>query len=469
MKKLLTVCLALMLVLTFSLSAAAADYSLTIAGDGVDRPLTLTAAQLAAMPKLTQTFSSVNTYPTEKLYYSQGVSLWTLLERAGLKDEATTVNIAALDADGAVSYNKTLLLSDLLAERYYFDETGNKTPVVPVLALKLGTSADALDDDDLSFLFGQLADTEQTNPYFVSETRLITVSCAPVSQWAPPSYTITRLGDSYYVEFAHANHDVKIYYTTDGSQPTMDSDIFNISAERFQPELNEPIRCAAGDNVIAIAYAPGKQTSRIITVIPGLTEYPFGDAASHWAAGPIEALAAMNIINGFGDTKNGFVFKPEDDLTRAQFAKIMVMALSGGEQPPAAAEVSFSDYTAGAWYASYVEEAVRLGLFTGYEDGSFRPDNPVSQQELIAIVVRALADGEAEALKAAADPRYLGDSSGVSSWARGYVEYALTLKLLPEQIYAQAANDSAAPYTLYGAAKANRATAAYIVYMFLAQ
>ena len=57
---------------------------------------------------------------------------------------------------------------------------------------------------------------------------------------------------------------------------------------------------------------------------------------------------------------------------------------------PEADGVSFSDVAEDAWYAPYVAHLARLGITTGYPDGTFRPDQPVTRAQMAVFLVRAL-------------------------------------------------------------------------------
>ena len=144
LKKCLTLLLALTLVLGLSCFAFGYEADmLTITGPGVEKTLTIPLSELAEISaSLNQTVSAVNNYPTAKIYYARGLSVIALLEKAGLKDNATIVTIAALDPAGQAGYAATLLKSDLFAERYYFPETGEAIAVLPLLALASGSSAE---------------------------------------------------------------------------------------------------------------------------------------------------------------------------------------------------------------------------------------------------------------------------------------------------------------------------------------
>lgn len=144
-----------------------------------------------------------------------------------------------------------------------------------------------------------------------------------------------------------------------------------------------------------------------------LYEAAFTDIAGHWAEEVIRLMAAKGIVKGMTPT----TFAPEAEVTRAQFATLLVKALNIREQ--AATGARFTDVPAGAWYAATVETAAANGLLKGYPDGSFKPDAKITRQELAAMVVNALKlrgrDGDSvtpaeaeEILKAFADRGQIG-------------------------------------------------------------
>lgn len=109
----------------------------------------------------------------------------------------------------------------------------------------------------------------------------------------------------------------------------------------------------------------------------------FGDLDDvEWAKEAINGLAEKGIINGRSST----VFAPNDSITRAEFAKIIVGAF---KIPASGAQVSFNDVEADAWYASYINAAYAKGIITGYENGSFDPNAQVTRQDMAVMVQRA--------------------------------------------------------------------------------
>jgi hypothetical protein len=103
----------------------------------------------------------------------------------------------------------------------------------------------------------------------------------------------------------------------------------------------------------------------------------------YWAQAAIAALAAKGILNGYPDGS----FRPENNITRAEFAK--VISLSLGYPPNSVQPLGFSDLAADDWSYGYVGAAVEHGLVKGYPDGSYRPGSNVTKAELLTIIARA--------------------------------------------------------------------------------
>lgn len=109
----------------------------------------------------------------------------------------------------------------------------------------------------------------------------------------------------------------------------------------------------------------------------------FGDITSHWAKSAIDLLASKLIITGTSDT----AFSPSQAVTRAEFAALITRSLG---LATVSSGTTFSDVNSGAWYADAVHTAAAAGLITGYTDGSFMPNSPITRQEMAAILSKAM-------------------------------------------------------------------------------
>ena len=90
----------------------------------------------------------------------------------------------------------------------------------------------------------------------------------------------------------------------------------------------------------------------------------FADVAKHWAKASINNMGSRLVISGVGENN----FEPNRDITRAEFAAIMVRALG---LAPDAAKNTFSDVSASSWYSGYVGTAASYGIISGYDADTF--------------------------------------------------------------------------------------------------
>lgn len=125
---------------------------------------------------------------------------------------------------------------------------------------------------------------------------------------------------------------------------------------------------------------PGKHAdvTPVPVTDPGKT---FSDITGHPNQTAIEALAARGIINGMDATR----FAPNDTMTRAQFAAIVVRGLG----LPQKTGSTFSDVTSGDWFAPYVGTACAYGIVNGRSAAVFDPNGTITRQEAAVMVARA--------------------------------------------------------------------------------
>ena len=130
----------------------------------------------------------------------------------------------------------------------------------------------------------------------------------------------------------------------------------------------------------------------------------------------VNKLVSVGIINGYEDG----TYRPDNTITRAEFAKVIAVFLGLGEfasdSPSGFQDVDGVNH----WAQKYIKLAVDKGIVLGYEDGTFRPDNPVKYSEAIKMVVCALGYGEVATRRAVAG----------TPWYSSYVTLAGELKLL---------------------------------------
>ncbi len=96
-------------------------------------------------------------------------------------------------------------------------------------------------------------------------------------------------------------------------------------------------------------------------------------------------IAIQNAVNNglISGFEDGTV-KPNEPITRAQMATIITRAFGVIDN----AQASFSDVSADAWYKDAVEKAVFMGAFKGDENGKFNPNNYITFQETYTVLAR---------------------------------------------------------------------------------
>jgi hypothetical protein len=98
----------------------------------------------------------------------------------------------------------------------------------------------------------------------------------------------------------------------------------------------------------------------------------------------IETLRDHGVINGYADG----TFRPQNDVTRGQTAKIVV--LGEGWTPYVPPTPTFIDVPADHTFYSYIETAFQHAIIQGYPDGTYRPGNPATRGQLSKIVYEAV-------------------------------------------------------------------------------
>lgn len=125
--------------------------------------------------------------------------------------------------------------------------------------------------------------------------------------------------------------------------------------------------------------------------------FQFPDVATdYWAAKQIEILTDKGVIVGYPDG----TFKPDANVTRAEFATMAIKAL-GQEHTKVAQPVEFTDITPDHWAYDAIQKALYFDLISREKDGSvFRPDDSVSREEATTVAVNALTTEEISPAKA---------------------------------------------------------------------
>jgi len=107
-------------------------------------------------------------------------------------------------------------------------------------------------------------------------------------------------------------------------------------------------------------------------------------------------------------------FRPDNPLTRAEFTKMIVSAFSSPSQAPA----SFRDVSPDFWAAPYIAQAQAKGWVNGYPDGNFGPQENVTRAQVLAVLVR-IAGWPEELWTQGVAPSGWASSQVAAAWGHG--------------------------------------------------
>ena len=107
---------------------------------------------------------------------------------------------------------------------------------------------------------------------------------------------------------------------------------------------------------------------------------PLSDIQGHWAEENITRWVEAGKLGGYEDG----TFRPDNNITRAEFANILANLLSPAAETP---ESPFSDVKEGDWYYSAVTKLLAYGVVS--EDTSFRPSQNITRQDAMTMAGRA--------------------------------------------------------------------------------
>lgn len=151
----------------------------------------------------------------------------------------------------------------------------------------------------------------------------------------------------------------------------------------------------------------------------GITYTPFVDiVAPVWYADPVLYAYEQGLVNGMTAT----TFAPLTEMNRAMLATLL--SRMAGVQGTAA-DAGFSDIPLGDWYANGVNWAYSAGIVGGYPNGTFRPFDSLTREQLAVFLYRYATQYLGKNAPCTGDLTQYPDASEVSNYARDALSWAV--------------------------------------------
>lgn len=150
-------------------------------------------------------------------------------------------------------------------------------------------------------------------------------------------------------------------------------------------------------------------------------DFRFADVMDEnaWYYDAVYAAYDAGLMNGVGEG----LFAPNATLDRATLATVLYR--EAGE-PAAKGTASFTDIAEGQWYTDAVNWAAEQGVVNGYPDGTFRPEAPITRQEMATMLYRLAKAEKVEEDKLASFP----DAASVADWAKDAMNWAVSAEIV---------------------------------------
>lgn len=146
------------------------------------------------------------------------------------------------------------------------------------------------------------------------------------------------------------------------------------------------------------------------------TELPFTDVhSSDWFYDPVVYVYDKGLMTGTSATE----FAPNLTTTRGMIVSILHRL----EGSPSVNDASFSDVSSDDWYGQAVAWAANVGVVNGFEDGTFRPNDPITREQMAAILYNYNQYKGYDVSKRTDLSKY-SDVNTVSAWAEEVVNWA---------------------------------------------
>jgi hypothetical protein len=153
-----------------------------------------------------------------------------------------------------------------------------------------------------------------------------------------------------------------------------------------------------------------------MTAAPSFAQTTFSDVSSnYWAAQFIQQLSQRGVIAGFPDGS----FRPEEAVTRAQFAAMLNKAFQKAPQRQA---INFTDVPSNYWASSAIQQAYTIGFLSGYPGNRFEPNQAIPRQQVLVSLANGLEYRPNTTVESTL--QYFNDAYNIADYARSPIAAA---------------------------------------------
>ncbi|CAM4275891.1 Ig-like domain-containing protein [Paenibacillus tarimensis] len=188
-----------------------------------------------------------------------------------------------------------------------------------------------------------------------------------------------------------------------------------------------------------LSYAPTKMTqtdgytlitfkskiSSSFAAVKGTTTYK--DVEKHWGRNDVLLMVNKFVAEG----KTASAFEPDKAITRGEFAAYISKGLGLAGDKAAAAK--FKDVNTATTMAAYIGAASKAGIIQGYTDGTFKPNAPITREQIAAMLVRAANTAGKDLTLSGTTLSVLSrfkDRTSISPWAQVDIAKAVSSELI---------------------------------------
>lgn len=192
-----------------------------------------------------------------------------------------------------------------------------------------------------------------------------------------------------------------------------------------------------GNDTLTVAWATDGGMEFLSTKAGAFTvkKYEFTDVKdpSEWYYKYVNSCAALGVLSGMGDG----TFKPQNTVTRAELAVMIVRSTSDVISYRIDENLKFDDVKKGKWYYDAIMKCATMGIVFGKTDTTYAPDDYATREQIAAVVARVVNIAGMYAGQTLPDVSNVSELSGIykdhasiSNYAKANVLLCNKLKIM---------------------------------------